>query len=180
VRFNPSLFFLSARNLMGKGPRIRTSNEAYCLNLYSADIALGWRVIRTVRQCQGAKKVQLGEWRMVLNELGEHIGYQVLANFRTDRDLPSGASSTSITVTEILLNALTIFRDGRSRTKGLSEEKRITRHRHIDGKALPPEDAVERAQAKVAAWPRPASHVIPGDQDSPMGDRAVRVYPKTS
>ncbi len=102
---------------------------------------------------------------------GNHVGYQVLANLTKDEDLPSGASSSSITASECELNC------GKSRTVGLPEDKRISRRTRM-GRALPPEDAVERAQAKVRMWPHSASRIDNGRGDPVYGDRAVRVYPK--
>jgi hypothetical protein len=148
---------------MGNRPRLRASNEAHSLNLYPADVTLGWRVIRRVSQARGERKLALGEWREVHDEYGNLQGYQVLATFKTDLDLPSGASSTSITVSECELNA---GLRGKSRTYGLDEDERLSRRNQQTGKALPPEDAIERARAKVREWP--LAH----------GDRARRVYPK--
>jgi len=48
----------------------------------------------------------------------------------------------------------------------MREDQRISRKHPKSGKDLPPEDAIERAQAKVNEWP--LMH----------RDRAVRVYPK--
>lgn len=117
-----------------------------CINLYPPDTALGWRVIRQVTPAEATKKVASGQWREVFDEHGNFWGYQVLANFKTDSDLPSGASSTSITARECELNA---GLGGRSRTMGMIEADRISRRHPKMGKALPPEDAVERAIAKV-------------------------------
>jgi len=103
-----------------------------------------------------------GKLREVQDEHQNFLGYQLISNFKTDNDLPSGVSSTSITVTECVLNA---GLGGYSRTLGMGEEERISR-KSREGKQLPPEDAIERAIEKVKEWP--LMH----------GDRAVRCYPK--
>jgi hypothetical protein len=59
----------------------------------------------------------------------------------------------------------------------MPEEKRIS-WRDKYGKALVPEDAIERAQEKVKQWPWPASRIDDGRGEPVFGDRAVRVYPK--
>jgi len=141
----------------------RAQQGERCMNLYPPDTTLGWRVIRQVSQAQALKKLACGQWRAVNDEQGNFLGYQVLATFKTDNELPSGASSTSITVNECELNA---GLRGKSRTWGMNEEDRISRRHPTSGKALPPEDAIERAIAKVREWPLP------------HGDRAVRAYPK--
>ena len=117
-------------------------------SLWSSETDYGWRVVRQISFVEGEGKVARGEWRRVADTFGNHIGYQALANFKSDEELPSGASSTSINVWECLLNA---GLGGRSRTAGLSEDERISRKTRF-GKPLPPEDDVERAQAKVTEF----------------------------
>ena len=107
-------------------------------------------MIYHVSKEQASRKLANGEWREVYDEHGNYWGCQVLANFKKDEDLPSGATSTSITVRECMLNA---GLGGRSRTAGMSEEKRISRKSGF-GKSLPPEDAVERAAEKVKEFGR--------------------------
>jgi hypothetical protein len=135
--------------------------------VFPADTTLGWRVIRMVSVQVALGKLALGVWREVHDEHGNFQGCQVLATVKSDSELPSGASSTSITVNECELNA---GLGGRSRTAGLPEDKRISRFRTTDHGILPlpPEDAIERAQAKVKEWTKPHS------------DKAVRVYPKSA
>jgi hypothetical protein len=124
------------------------------LEVWPADASNGWRAIRIVEFAYGLDKVARGEWDLVDDpETGEPWYFQMRANFRTDEELPAaaGASSSSITARESKLNAMTVFRDGRSHTAGMSEERRISRKDKF-GKPLPPEDAVERVQAKVAEF----------------------------
>lgn len=163
---------------MGTRPRIRVSNDAYCFYLYPADTTLGWRVIRRVTLACGTYKAISGQWREVHDEHGNHWGYQVVANFKTDAELPSGASSSSITVREMELNAFTVLKYGKSQTAGMSEDDRISRRHYKSGRKLAPEDAVERAVAKVRQWPFPASRVDDGSGAAVFGDRAVRAYPR--
>jgi hypothetical protein len=115
------------------------------IDVFPAETSLGWRVIRQASQDEAQKKLATGEWREVQDEAGNFIGCQVLANFKKDEDLPSGASSTSISPRECLLNAAGLRE---SRTANLPEERKISRKSRF-GKALPPEDAIERAVAKV-------------------------------
>jgi hypothetical protein len=150
----------------------RTSDGA--LNLYPADDSRGWRVIRVVSFSDGLEKVASGDWMLVDDVNGNPWYFQLKANFTTDQDLPSGASSSSITESECKLNAGC---GGKSRTMGMSEDRRLCR-RDIVSHALPPEDAVERAINKVKMWPHPASRIDDGTGIAVYGDRAVRVYPR--
>lgn len=163
---------------MGTRPRIRASNSDYTLAIFPPDTTLGWRVVGRVSSAVGDKKVANGEWRRVNNELGEHVGYQALATFQTDKDLPSTPSSCSITVRQVELIAGTAFKHGKSRTLGMPEEKKICRRNPKSGRALPPEDAVELALAKMEQWLHPASRIDDGRGEPVYGDKAVRVYPK--
>ena len=108
--------------------------------------------------------------------------YQIRANVQSDRELPSIRSSCSITVSVVLLIAGQAFRQGKSRTAGMSEEQRISRRwiegKKADGRTLPPEDAVERATEKLKQWPYPASRIDDGSGEPVYGDRATRVYPQ--
>lgn len=115
------------------------------IDVFPAETSLGWRVIRVVSVMVAAEKLARGEWRQVYDEFGNFVGCQVLASFQSDLELPSGATATSITALESQLNAGCF---GRSRTVRMSEEDRISRHSR-NGKALPPEDAIERAIAKL-------------------------------
>ena len=159
---------------MGKPNAAQRRAHAGEIRVYPAETSLGWRVIRHVSAQEAGEKLASGEWREVLDEQGNFWGCQVLATFSKDQDLPSGASSSSITVNECFLNA---GLGGRSRTAGMPEEKRISR-RSAEGKALPPEDAIERAREKVRQWPWPASRIDDGSGAAVYGDRAVRCYPK--
>ncbi len=144
------------------------------LNLYPANTTLGWRVIGTTTSQRAAAKLARGEWREVYDDSGNLLGYQILATFSTDKDLPSGESSSSITASESQLNAGVV---GVSHTEGLSEDERVSR-RNKWQHALPPEDAVERAREKVKIWVVPASRIDDGKGEPVFGDRAVRCYPK--
>ena len=169
---------------MGKTRNQRRTDKIFGVNwfyLYPAETILGWRVIRMVTGARGEEMLARGEWRDVYDENGRHIGYQILSGTSCEREVFTSSYSCSVTITisEIIKNAGVCFPRGKSLTAGLPEEKRITRTRPDDGKKLPPEDAVELAQAKVALWPFPASRIDDGKGEPVYGDRACRVYPKT-
>ncbi|WP_420239243.1 hypothetical protein ACOBR2_06595 [Telmatobacter bradus] len=163
---------------MGKtASQRRLENRSRCIDVYPADTTLGWRVVRQVRLTEAAQHLAAGAWREVYDERGNFLGCQVLLSICTDQELPSGASSTSITLGEVMLNA---GLGGRSRTLGRSEEWRLTRPKRPNGRRPAPEDAIERAIEKVKQWPWPASRVDDGSGAPKFGDRAVRVYPKSA
>lgn len=151
----------------------RSENANSQLLLYAATTALGWRVMRTIHRREGERGVERGTMREVHDSItGKLLGYQVLsvAELAGDRDLPSLASSASITSREMRLNAGEM---GASRTAGLPEAKRLERAEKRDeetGKPLhlPPEDEIERARCKVLVFPRIGSAV---------GD-ILRVWPR--
>ena len=118
------------------------------VSVYPAETSLGWRVIRTTTPRKAAEKLASGEWSEVYDEHGNLLGCQMLASFTKEDDLPSNPSSTDITAWESKLNA---GLSGKSRTDGLPEEERISLFRKTkDGLVkIAPEDAIERAQAKV-------------------------------
>lgn len=127
------------------------------VSLYPAETSLGWRVIRQVSRAEAAEKLGRGEWREVYDEHGNFRGCQALISFKKDEDLPSRRTAPSITVKECLLNAGLC---GKSRTAGMTEEQRISRKSPF-GRPLPPEDAIERAQAKVVEFGRIRLTVAP-------------------
>ena len=88
------------------------------ISVYPAETALGWRVILQVSPDKATAKLACGAWREVQDEHGNFLGCQVVANFKKDEDLPSGASSTSITVRECELNAGLIFKGGSRARRG--------------------------------------------------------------
>ncbi len=136
---------------MGRSRSLRReSNGDRSVPVYPVDTTLGWRVISHVTKAHASEKMARGEWREVHDEHGNFWGCQMLANFKKDEDLPSGASSTSITVNECFLNA---GLGGKSRTARMTEDERLSRKDGF-GHPLPPEDAVERAQTKVAEFGR--------------------------
>jgi hypothetical protein len=137
--------------MAGRRPRIRASNCAYVFNLFPAQTDDHFSVIREVRFGYAEGKVALGEWKREYDQVGNHIGYRVVPNRFGDAALVSGSSSSSITAREMRLNA---GLKGRSQTARLSEDDRISRRHPKSGKALPPEDAVERAREKVRIWPQ--------------------------
>lgn len=148
---------------------IRTLGQSFAptLYLYHTDTALGWRRLHVVHSRQGEKKVARGVWRKVVDEAGNHIGYQPVAPAaaRVDMDVRSQPSSAAISLREMKVNA-----EATSRTDGLPEQRR--NERIAAGKA--PEDLAERVRRKVQvyasvgaargdilrAWPRNAAEPL--------------------
>jgi hypothetical protein len=112
----------------------------------------------------------------VNNQLGEHIGYQILCTGNCDIEIPSRSSPTYISAHEVMIYAGQAFKGGVSRTAGLSEDARANRRDKWE-KVMPVEDAVERIAAKVECWPFPASRIDDGKGEPVYGDRAIHVYP---
>jgi hypothetical protein len=172
--------------MAGKRPRTRASNEAYRVNVFSANTALGWKVIRQVPVEFALEQIALCKWREIWYENGELAGVQSLKPVEKKtlhQVLTERLVAVTITLSEVRRNAGLY---GRSHTIGMSEWKRLRRHARFDErKILPPEDATERAIEKVRQWPYPAS--VKRDQhgdavtdekgQAVFGDRAVRVYP---
>jgi hypothetical protein len=122
------------------------------LPLYPADASRGWRVIRQVPFAKGSEKVAAGEWALLCHTDGTPWYFQIIANFKADADLPASEPTRPITAHESALNA-GLF--GQSRTAGMPEDVRLSRHDRYDtDRPLPPEDAVERAMAKTRVWPK--------------------------
>lgn len=137
--------------------------------LFRATSSLGWAISKRISYDKGERLVDQRVARRVDDEYGKHIGYQPCEPSEAKDDAPVVRSSPAISQGEILANAGTAFRLGGSRTAKMSEAMRISRTHPRSGKLLPAEDRIERAVAKVKAWPHPASVA---------GDKAVRVYPK--
>lgn len=127
---------------------IRTLGQslAPALYLFHTDTALGWRIMHRITFRRGEAKVARGVMRRVIDEAGNHIGYQPLAvtAVHGDRDIPSQHSAASISLQEMKVNA-----EGVSRTVGLPALQRD--ERVAAGRA--PEDRVERVQRKVQVYP---------------------------
>lgn len=133
---------------------MRNENGKLCL--YSAETNSGWRVNRMVRFDEGERMVAKGTARREMDQVGNHVGYRMIAvkEARVDLDLASQPQPVSITAKQMEMNAHTIFKDGRSRTLGLPEGKRLERAARKDpsGHHLQPEDAIERTQRKVQVY----------------------------
>jgi hypothetical protein len=139
---------------MGKPTASQRRFRGGALNLYPAETTLGWRVIGLTTALRAAEKLAQNEWREVYDEHGTHLGYQIVANFKTDQELSSNPSSCAVTVRESELNAGQCFRRGKSRTMGMPEDKRLSRPKGLNGRIPAPEDAVERVVEKVKEWGR--------------------------
>lgn len=166
--------------MAGKRPRVRAGNEAHFVNVFSANAALGWRVISRVRVEVALERVLLKQWREVVFETGELAGVQPVklqVQVKTAAQVVAETlRAVTITLDEMKRNAGLY---GRSRTLGMPEWRRLCRHARFDkARILPPEDATERAIEKVRLWPYPASVIGRDAEGAPIfGDRAVRVYP---
>lgn len=121
-------------------------------HLYHSQTTLGWRVIQKTSFEKGESKVAAGVWRRVVDELGVHVGYQILSSaaHRVDLDLASRPQPVSITMRQMEINALQGFADGKSRTVDLTEEQRMER----TARGLDPEDETERITRKVQVFRR--------------------------
>jgi hypothetical protein len=91
----------------------------------------------------------LGVWRREYDKTtGAHIGFRLIGeeSNRVDADLPHSFTSVAISKTEMEINAA-----GKrsSHTFRLTEPDRLARIKN----GLPPEDAAERALAKVRVYP---------------------------
>lgn len=105
---------------------------------------------------------------------GELVGCQLTNNHPGDGPVPSQPGGPVITAREIELYAGRAFKDGRSRTEGLTETQRLERASRTSvrtGKRMVPEDAVERVAEKVRLQTVSANFYD-------GGDRAQRAYPK--
>lgn len=157
----------SQRRAAGSGDR--------CIDVYAADVSRGWRVVRQVTPEVAYRKVLEGKWSEQFDAIGNFFGVQVVAAVKTDQELPSGTSATTITARDSMVFAGLA---GPSRTIGMNEDRRIGRYSAVTCSALPPEDRIERVIAKVQQWPYPASRIDSGRGPVRYGDRALRVYPR--
>jgi hypothetical protein len=146
-----------------------------CIDVYAADTSRGWRIVRKVTALYAFDRVVEGKWQEIFDGMGNFHGVKILAAVKSDQELPSGTSATTITARDAQLFA---GLGGKSQTIGRSEEFRLTRASRTTCKALPPEDHIERVMAKVAQWPYPASRVDDGRGVKIFGDRAIRCYPR--
>jgi hypothetical protein len=173
----PKSRIVRQHELVSRSRLDRASIVDRSIDVYVADQSRGWRVVRQVTPVFAYDKVSRGLWSEMFDSYGTFVGVQVIAAVKTDQDLLSGASSVTITANEVMINAGC---RGRSRTIGMCEEQRINRRAdgpNGDGRALPPEDRIERVMAKVKQWPLPASRIDDGRGKPVYGDRALRVYP---
>lgn len=143
-------------------PRTRNGNS---LLLFSTNTTLGWTATQRTSYPAGETKVERGEWRRVLDDHGELVGYQPVVH--EVRPVASNDHSRcALQVPEMRANAGLM---GRSRTAHLPEDQRKVRLHPKSGRLLPEEDFVERVGHLMLIYPQLANR---------GGDRAVRVYPK--
>jgi hypothetical protein len=150
-------------------PRIRNSNS---LLIFSTNITLGWSVTQRTSYIAGEAKTERGEWRRVVDDHGELVGYQPVVH--EVRPVPSSdRSRCALQVPEMRANAGLM---GRSRTARLSEEQRTIRLHPKSGRLMPEEDFVERVAKLMAIYL--ASANFHDMRKRGISDRAGRVYPK--
>jgi hypothetical protein len=122
--------------------------------VFAACTTLGWQVVRRLTFAKGEAMANAGVYARVYDEVtGLQIGYQIAKEPATDKDIPSQPTQAVISISELEANAGV---RGRSRTAGLPEHKRLERAKRTSrktGKLLLPEDAIERATAKVRVYP---------------------------
>lgn len=166
---------------MSKSSAERRLARGDVANLYAKGTLVGCRILRQVPMATALEKVALGKWRRVFYEDGSLAGFQPYAEPQPAKSHSTAAgvsldgSAPTITLTEVRMNAGEF---GKSHTQGMPEWKRLKRHAKYDEKKiLAPEDAIERAIAKVKLWPYPASRVDDGSGEPVYGDKAIRVYP---
>lgn len=152
--------------LMCARPRHRSGSNRF--PLFSSETILGWSVLKQVSAFKGEDMVALGIWREVYDEQNNHIGFQIMPGRQNEQVKLSMQSSSGLVARDIVLNAGAVFRGGKSRTAGLTEDQRANRRHPKTNKLLAPEDAVEQVQAKVRVWP----DLKDGKQD------ILRVWPK--
>ena len=131
--------------------RHRTRNKQF--PLYHSETVHGFREIRRVSAANGHDMTARGLWREVYDSLNNLVGYQVMPSMKDDLQVLSMRSSTAMVARDIVLNAGQAFKGGKSRTAGMTEDQRLTRRHNQTGKVLPPEDAVERVEAKIRVYP---------------------------
>jgi hypothetical protein len=103
---------------------------------------------------KGSDMVAQGFARDVHDEQFNHIGFQLMPTRQMEQQQLSMHTSTGLVPRDVMLNAGTQFKHGKSRTAGMTEDQRLHRTHPTTGKLLPPEDAVELAQARVREWAR--------------------------
>jgi hypothetical protein len=141
-------------------------------SLFSSDESRGLREIRQATHKEVKTNLASGIWRERYDEDGNYLGVQIRSSQEIAEQLESEQTSTSINAREIVR-----YVTGVSRTASMTEVQRLNRDKLPNGRRLPPEDSAERLAAKVKAFEAPASR-LSSELGSPLGDRAVRVYPK--
>lgn len=156
----------------------KTDNPQNLYKLFSSDDSTCLSVIRRTSLKEARANTAAGIWRDRYDDDGHHIGFQIIAARELGYLDPSEQTTASITAHELVIYAGRVFPGGKSRTAHLTEDQRYGRPKRDNGRMPPAEDVVERTEAKVAAFAGPASRVS-SEPGSPLGDRAVRVYPNS-
>lgn len=127
--------------------RHHSSSRAFLL--FNPNTTLGWSVARRIGVDRGEAMVDAGTAIRVNDGMGKHIGYQLRPDNEPRRFAASVQSSICITKSEL---EAAVGLMGKSATRGLSEEDRLSRVHPLTKKALPAEDFIERAEVKVASY----------------------------
>jgi hypothetical protein len=174
---------------MGKPSAGQRRARAGRFELWPVDDAQGWAPIRRgVSFQEGLYMVWRGKWALREHENGEPWYFQLTRGINPTRKskrpwLPVGrklpvndSSPAAITAHESELNTQ------QSATAMMSEKEKLARHAKYDpDQPLPPEDAVELAQAKVREWGhgrRAAAPLSDAPFDVPVVWNAFVKYPK--
>lgn len=134
-------------------PRRRSAN-CETFPLYLPPSPLGYTVHDWVTVREGDRLVVNGTAEIQYDGLGFPVGYRlkpVAAGAKIQNGADARPVPVMLTVREMDLIAGQKFRRGRSRTAGRTELQRLSRVHPLTKKALPPEDEVERAVAKLHA-----------------------------
>lgn len=119
------------------------------------ETTLGFLIVGRISLDAGMRKVDDGLFAAVYDEErgGRIAGFHLLAARTYDREAASEATPCAISAHEMQLFAFRRFKDGRSRTAGMSELEKVTRIHPKFGTALPAEDAVELVVEKMRVYP---------------------------
>jgi hypothetical protein len=128
---------------MGKRPRAYAKSHVF--KLYAPYSEAGdWLGVRNVSFAEGERMCRLGEWSRVYDANNVLVGYEICRRAEWNAYV-TRESPRSISVSEMVSYAIR----RPSQTAGLNEEQRLTARDKRTNWPLPPEDYVERLEAKV-------------------------------
>jgi hypothetical protein len=177
---------MCARPREVRDKRVTNERHAKLYMVFSSDESRGLRSIQSTTITRAIQHLRSGIWVERYDDDGFFLGFQIRSAKDMAEDLQSRQTAVMLTARDAVRNATDV-----SNTAGMTEEQRTNRYRLPDGEVvdretakasgmfarqLPAEDDMERLQAKIAMFTRPASRVS-AEPGAPCGDRAVRVYP---